>query len=208
MWFYILKVDEFVSTGASGRYDGSKDKVKINLDRFETTDEKYSDDDRIAEFTDVATHEYVHREFNKEMPNYTNDAVDKIEDMIIEWSNNIDSPTVTLQDITTQIMSLATKVVTDESFAHMTMQRFVEVQDKKNAYPPRRRLYLYIIRWFVRLFNSLAGHGEYPLIIWNNDNVRRELQVHFQEVIKEIKRAWKIPYYTSNALRKTLEGER
>tara|TARA_R110002020_G_scaffold117476_15_gene268684 strand:+ start:3465 stop:4070 length:606 start_codon:yes stop_codon:yes gene_type:complete len=189
MWFYILKVDEFVSTGSSGRYDGSKDKVKINLDRFETTDEKYSDDDRIAEFTDVATHEYVHREFNKEMPNYVSDSIDKIQEMIIEWSNSLDSPTVTLQDITTQIMSLATKLITDESFAHMTMQRFVGANDEKNAYPPRRRLYLYISRWFDKLFTTLAGYGEKPFIIWHkgSEKTKRKLLIHFKNIMEEIK---------------------
>ena len=187
MWWNIIKVDEFASRGSTGSYNHRTDKVKLNLDRFQTADKKYSDEDRIAEFTDVATHEYLHREFGKEMPNYAQKGIDKIIQMVKDWANkkgNTDfirrGLSRTIQKIEPEIMSLATKFITDETFAHTSMRNF------KGPVTPQELLPKNINNWFVKFFRDLIGSGDNPIFNWTPSRELDTLVKFLQDMIDKI----------------------
>ena len=50
----------------------------MNLDRFVTRAENFSDMDRIDEFVEAVTHEERHRQYSKELQKYMDDSVSKI----------------------------------------------------------------------------------------------------------------------------------
>lgn len=187
MWWNIIKVDEFAPIGSAGSYNHRTDKVKLNLDRFQTADKKYSDEDRIAEFTDIATHEYLHREFGKEMPNYAPKGMNKIIQMVKDWANKKGKTdfsrrelSKTLQKIEPEIMSLATKFITDETFAHTSMMNFKGPVDYKDLLPHN------INNWFVRFFRDLIGSGDNPIFNWTPSRELETLTAFLKDMVNKI----------------------
>ena len=114
MWFNILKVDEFTREGGfKGLYDPKTDKVKVNLDNFNTVAEGYDDIERVVEFANVVTHELSHREYAKELNKYMDDVLEELTSITEQYAKG----NASLDSVSKKLKTFYNYVIINESFA-------------------------------------------------------------------------------------------
>jgi hypothetical protein len=144
MWFNILKVDRFARIkGKKGLYDPSDDTVTIDLDNFTSRGKNYDDEERTTEFSNVATHEYSHREYAKEL----NEAFDKALKELFDAHTSYSKGQGSIEDTENKFQKLLNYVISNEDFAYASEKTYKNLRIHDMTEGSTKSVFNQIIDW-------------------------------------------------------------
>tara|TARA_R100000406_G_scaffold88892_1_gene74562 strand:- start:240 stop:746 length:507 start_codon:yes stop_codon:yes gene_type:complete len=166
MWKDILKVDRFSSEfDFKGNYDSEDDTINMNLDRFVTRANNFSDMDRINEFVEAVTHEERHRQYSKELQKYMDESVRKIMQTSKEYleisKDNLEQRKKLLEVLRKDLQSYFNYAILNEKFAS-------EGEDRGSLFPYMRNV-------IQQIFEKIGS-----------DRLLEKLKNEFYNEIKEV----------------------